>query len=94
MALIGEILAQNSLQAEDVEAVFFTATSDLNACYPARAIRERFAMSNTAFMCFAEMTVVNSLDHCLRACVFTSKIQQSDCIHCYLGRAKSLREDL
>lgn len=94
VTLIGEILVKNNLQVEDVEAIFFSATADLDACYPARAVREHFAMDNTAFMCFAEMTVTNSLDHCLRACVFTSKIQQSDCKHCYVGRAKCLRGDL
>lgn len=94
VALIGEILTQNNLQVSDVEAVFFTATADLDACYPARAVREHFAMSNVAFMCFAEMNVKDGLDHCLRACVFTSAIKQSDCKHCYLGRAKCLRRDL
>lgn len=94
VALIGEIIAKNNLTVGDIEAVFFSSTSDLDACYPAQAVRRHFCMDNIAFMCFAEMNVLGSLDHCLRACVFSSKISQADCKHCYVGRAKCLRLDL
>lgn len=92
--LLGAILLQNNLRPEDIEAVIFSATSDLDACYPAKAVREHLAMTNVAFMCFAEMSVRGSLDHCLRVSVFVRSINQEDCKHCYLGRASSLRTDL
>lgn len=92
--LIETIFISNKLSADDVEAVIFSATSDLDACYPAAAVRERYSMSNVAFMCLAEMSVENSLDHCLRVSVFAPKISQNDCNHCYLGRARCLRRDL
>lgn len=92
--LVAAILERNNLLSDEIEAIFFSATGDLNACYPAKAVREHFAMSNVAFMCLAEMTVSNSLDHCLRVCVFTPVRSQSDCKHCYLGRASVLRTDL
>lgn len=92
--LIAAIFARNNLSADDVEAVIFSATSDLDACYPAAAVRERYSMSNVAFMCLAEMSVENSLDHCLRVSVFAPKISQNECNHCYLGRARCLRRDL
>lgn len=92
--LVEAILAQNNLKPDEVDAVLFSATNDLDACYPAKAVRERFAMDNVAFMCLAEMSVRGSLDHCLRVCVFTSVRIQRDCKHCYLGRAGILRTDL
>lgn len=94
VTLVNEILSKNNLQVADVEAVIFSATSDLDVCYPAQAVREHFVMDNVAFMCFAEMPVQGALDHCLRVCVLTPKLNQKDCKHCYLGRAKCLRSDL
>ena len=92
--LIASILSENNLQADDIEAVIFSATSDLDACYPAKAVRERFGMDNVAFMCLTEMSVKDSLDHCLRVCVLTSKVDQTNCKHCYIGKARCLRADL
>ena len=92
--LVGEILKVNKISASDVDAVFFTSTSDLNACYPAKAVREQLNMSNVAFMCAQEMDIAVSLEHCIRVCVFVPKLSQKRCKHCYLGEAKSLRIDL
>jgi len=94
VSLIAEIIKKNNLQTDDIDAIFFSATSDLDSVYPAKVVREKFALNNAAFMCFAEMNVSGSLDHCIRVCVFTSKIKQGNCVHCYMGRAKMLREDL
>lgn len=93
-ALIGEILEKNNICVDEIDAILFSATNDLDACYPAKAVRERFDMNNVAFMCVAEMSVKGSLDHCLRVCVLTLKRNQSECRHCYLGRASVLRSDL
>ena len=90
VALVNEILAKNCLVAEDVLAVFFSATSDLNACYPATKVRETL-LPDASFMCFAEMQVEGSLDHCLRVSVFAKTAEAK---HCYLGRASKLRPDI
>ncbi len=92
--LIETIFRVNNLSPCDIEAVIFSATADLDACYPAKAVRNRFNMPNVAFMCLAEMSVKSSLDHCLRVSVFCAKIQQNDCRHCYIGKVKCLRQDL
>lgn len=92
--LITEILRANNLDASDIQAVFFSATKDLDACYPAKAVREQLGLDSAAFMCFAEMDVKGSLPHCIRVCVFAEKIEQNECRHCYLGEARSLRTDL
>lgn len=92
--LLEVIFEQNNLLPSDVDAVIFSATNDLNACYPAKGPREHFKMANVAFMCLSEMNVTNGLDHCLRVSVFTQTVTQSKCKHCFVGRAKVLRQDL
>lgn len=92
--LIQEILQRNGLRKSEIQAIIFTATDDLDACYPAAAVRNALDMTATAFICAQEMKVKNSLDHCIRACVFAEGISQKECIHCYLGKAASLRPDL
>lgn len=92
--LVTEIFKANSIDGSDVQAIFFSATADLNACYPAKAVREQLNLDKAAFMCFTEMAVENSLAKCIRVCVFVDKLSQNDCKHCYLGEAKALRQDL
>lgn len=94
VALFKDILEKNRLEPSDVDAVFFSVTKDLNACYPAESVRKNFAMKNAAFMCFAEMNAENGLPKCIRVCVFTEKISQKDCVHRYIGEAAVLRKDL
>ena len=90
--LFADILRRNGLSVGD--AVIFSATNDLDACYPAEAVRKRFNMPNAAFMCFAEMSVCGGLDHCLRVGVIAPKLPQENCKHCYLGKAAVLRRDI
>lgn len=95
--LIREIFIRNDLCPQDIEAVIFSVTEDLDACYPAKAVREVFSMGDAAFMCLSEMSVCGSIDHCIRVCVFVRqeiRKKQSQYVHCYLGKAKALREDL
>lgn len=92
--LIKRILTDNSITVDDVEAVFFSVTDDIDVCYPAKAVREHLDMPNVAFMCFAEMRVKNSLKNCIRVCVLVPKLDQQSCKHCYLGKTRALRSDL
>ena len=92
--LVSEIVARNNVQSDDIQAIIFSATEDLNACYPAKSVRETLNLPNVAFMCLAEMKVNNSLSHCLRVCVLVDGMPQKACKHCYLGEASVLRADL
>ncbi len=92
--LFDEIMVRNSLRNSQVEGVFFTATADLDAAYPAAAVRSKFALDNAAFMCASEMPVVGAIDHCIRVAVVVSDLPQSSARHCYLGKAAILRPDL
>ena len=95
LKLFEEILSKNGLCATDIQAVFFSVTKDINACYPAKFVRESCEqLSNVAFMCVQEMDVVGSLPKCIRVCVEISGALQKDVVHCYLDGAKVLRPDL
>ena len=94
LQLVSEIISRNKIDKNRITAIFFSATADLNACYPAKSVREQLELADVAFMCFAEMSVRNSLAHCIRVCVFVDGLEQKQCKHCYLGEASALRTDL
>ena len=92
--LFQAIIERNGLILDNIEAVIFSVTDDLDACYPAKSVRERFHLNQAAFMCCREMSVPNSLPNCIRVCVFVEGLTQQQCNHCYLGDAAALRPDL
>ena len=93
--LIRAMLYDNAIFALDkIEAIIFSVTDDLNACYPAKSVREQFHLDKVAFMCVQEMRVPNSLPQCIRVSVFVKGLAQKKCFHCYIGQAKVLRPDL
>lgn len=92
--LLYEIEARNNLDKEKVVSIFFTATSDLNKVYPARAARE-LGYVNSGLMCFSEMAVEGSLNKCIRIMVlYNSNKSQKDVKHVYLKGATILRPDI
>ena len=95
LKLFDEIVAKNNLNIDNIQAVFFTATKDIDVCYPAKFVRECYPqMSNVAFMCAQEMDVVGALARCIRVCVCVEGVSQGDVVHCYLDGAQNLRPDL
>jgi len=92
--LLREMLARNGLGPDDVISVFFTATHDLTAAFPAAAARA-LGLSEAALMCAAEIDVPGALRRCVRvlAHVHTSR-RQAELEHVYLGDARRLRSDL
>jgi chorismate mutase len=92
--LLERIVAANGLATEDVASVIFTATSDLDAAYPARAAREMGWM-HVPLLCMQEMAVVGSLPRCIRVLVLWNTDRPAGQIrHVYLRRACALRPDL
>lgn len=91
LLLVSEILAANRLADRDVECVFFSVTPDLNACYPAAAVR-RNLLPEASFMCFSEMPAEGSMPHVIRVAVFVNKDILP--VHRYIGEASALRPDL
>lgn len=91
VTLVKEIMSKNSLAPQEVESVFFSTTADLNACYPATAVRTQL-LPNASFMCFQEMQVVGSMQKVIRVAVFADISVEPK--HCYLGETSQLRTDL
>ena len=93
--LLEKIIEANDVKPEDVCSLLITVTGDLNATFPARAVREVEGWDMVPLMCSLEIPVPGSLPLCIRFMmqVNTDK-QQKDMVHVYLYEAKKLRPDL
>ena len=93
--LLDAIIMQNQLQPEDICCVFITVTQDLDATFPARAIRSISGWELVPLMCSLEIPVKNSLQKCIRLMVLINTTKsQDEIVHVYLNEAKRLRPDL
>jgi len=91
--LLTEMKKANKVEMENIVAIFFTTTPDLNAEFPAVATRELGWPSNLALLCGHEMNVPNALPRCLRILMLVNTEKGLDEIkHVYLGEAKRLKE--
>jgi chorismate mutase len=92
--LLARIVEVNAIRIEDIASVIFTATSDLNEVYPARAARE-MGWRYTPLLCMQEMAVVGSLPRCIRVLLhWNTDLAPEQIQHVYLGEARKLRPDL
>jgi chorismate mutase len=84
----------NDVEIADVASVFFTATPDLTAAFPAQAARD-LGWHRVPLLDAQEIPVAGSLPHCVRVLLHwnTHKSQQ-EVRHIYLGGAALLRPDL
>jgi chorismate mutase len=92
--LLRAIVDANDVAVGDIASVFFTATGDLDADYPAYAVRE-MGWIMVPLLCAHEMKVPGSMTRVIRVLmhVNTEKTQQ-EILHQYLGETASLRPDL
>jgi len=86
------MIGANSVALEDIAAIFFTTTPDLNAEFPAVAVRELGWPAWLPMLCGHEMCVPGALPNCLRILILvnTEKAAQ-ETVHVYLGEAVRLR---
>jgi len=93
-SLLEEIVAVNALRAEDIAAVFFTVTDDLNAVYPARAARE-LGWQHVPLLDAQEVPVPGGVPRCIRVLLlWNTDTPQAEIIHVYQHEARTLRPDL
>jgi len=93
--LTEQIIDQNQISAEQVAAIFITVTHDLDADFPAKAIRAISNWELVPLMCSNEMPVPGSLEKCIRIMMLVNTDQPIDGIrHVFLREAKRLRPDL
>ncbi|CAK9331395.1 chorismate mutase [Thermoanaerobacter kivui] len=91
--LIKEIIEVNKLKERDIISIFFSATKDLDAAYPAEAVRN-MGITSVPMMCFQEMDVKGSLSHCIRVMLLINCDEEKEIKHVYLKDTKKLRPDL
>ena len=92
--LVNRIITENNITEDDIVSILFTMTKDLNAVYPAKAVREH-GFKYVPFMCYQELDVENSLKNCIRVLVNVNTEEKPDEIHhIYLKGARVLRPDL
>jgi chorismate mutase len=95
VVLLREIVERNDVIAEDICSVWITMTEDLDATFPARAIREMEGWEMVPLMCSVEIPVKGSLPQCIRLMVqFNTDKTQREIRHVYLNEAQKLRPDL
>jgi chorismate mutase len=93
--LLEKIENYNNLDLEDVVSVIFTATSDLDAIFPAAIAREHKGWENIPLLDVQQMHVEGSLLICIRVLIQINTLKtQQEIRHIYLREAEKLRPDL
>ena len=91
--LVNELISRNNLIKTNLLSITFTATKDLDACFPASIARKCNGLDSVAFLDCQHMYVSNDVDFCIRlmAQVFLPSIYTVK--HPYLRGASKLRSD-
>ena len=93
--LLTEIETHNQFQPNDIVCVFFTATPDLDAMFPAAAARKRPGWNCVPLIDLHQMQVSGSLERCIRVLIqINTQANQNQIVHRYLRKASNLRPDL
>lgn len=90
-----EVCHVNELNPEDVSSVFLTMTKDLNADFPAKAVRSMPGWQWVPLMCATEVEVPDAMKLCIRVLLHVNTTRsQKDMGHVYLEEAVKLRPDV
>jgi chorismate mutase len=91
--LMRQLMERNQLVPEQMVSCIFTATTDLNAQFPAVAARD-LGLDRVPLLCSQEIEVPGSLERVIRVLIHYYASDGHDPQHVYLGEARSLRADL
>ena len=91
--LMREVMSRNGLEAEAMVSCIFTATSDLDAEFPAVAARQ-IGLDHVPLLCAREIDRPGALPRIIRVLVHYHAAEDHSPRHVYLGEAKALRADL
>jgi len=93
-SLIKAILDRNELDQEQIISIFVTSTTDLNADFPAYAIRS-YGLDRVPVLGATEVTVPGAMPRLIRFLVHVDVDKPRAAIkHVYLGPTATLRPDL
>ena len=91
--LIDELISRNSLSKSNLLSITFTATKDLDACFPASIARKCNGLDSVAFLDCQQMHVSNDVDFCIRIMAQVLLPPNYPVKHPYLRSAAKLRPD-
>jgi chorismate mutase len=91
--LMTQLMERNELAPEQMVSCIFTATTDLNAQFPAVAARD-LGLDRVPLLCTQEIEVPGSLERVIRVLIHYYAGDGHAAQHVYLGEARKLREDL
>jgi chorismate mutase len=92
--LVTEVMARNQLTPADVISVVFSATTDLNAEFPALAAR-KLGFQDVPLLCCAEIDVPGALPRVVRLMMHVeTAAPRAEVQHVYLRGAAALRLDI
>ena len=91
--LIDELISRNNLIKTNLLSITFTATKDLDACFPASIARKCNGLDSVAFLDCQQMNVLNDVDYCIRIMAQALLPSNFPIKHPYLRGASKLRKD-
>jgi chorismate mutase len=91
--LMRELIARNDLEIDQFVSCIFTATTDLDAEFPAVAAR-RIGFERVPLLCAREIEVPGALGGIIRVLAHYHAPADHVARHVYLGEARGLRADL
>jgi chorismate mutase len=92
--LVAAVLERNEVDPQDLISIVFTATTDLNAEFPAYAAR-LMGLTDVPLLCTTEIAVPGSMPRVLRLLAHVESARpRSEIRHVYLRGAAALRTDL
>ena len=93
MELIDELISRNNLLKKNLLSITFTATKDLNACFPASIARKCNGLDSVAFLDCQQMHVLDDVNFCIRVMTQALLPENNPVKHPYLRGASKLRTD-
>lgn len=91
--LMTQLMQRNELAAGRMVSCIFTATTDLNAQFPAVAARD-LGLDRVPLLCSQEIEVPGALPRVIRVLIHYYADGGHEPQHVYLGEARKLRADL
>jgi len=91
--LIDQLISRNNLIKTNLLSITFTATKDLDACFPAAVARKCNGLDSVAFLDCQQMHVSNDVNFCIRMMAQVLFLTNNPVNHPYLRGASKLRAD-
>ena len=90
--LLARMISENDIRPAEVASALFTVTSDLDAEFPAVAVRAHSGWEEVPLLCAREIPVPGSLGRCIRILLhWNTNRPTKDVRHVFLRGARTLR---